>query len=187
MNFKFDLHHLMDPSNVILVYEGKFDQQVTKSVLLMAERNIDSLQEDPTVKRKVFNVIVECLQNIAKHGERLEDFDLENALPVFMIGREKDHYIISSGNTLLNDQIELLTEKIERINSLDKEGLKQLYKEIMRNNDISEKGGAGLGLVDMARKSGKKLEYDFRKLDKKFSYFSLQITIPQQSKKTTPL
>lgn len=183
MKFKFDLHRLMDPSNIVLVYEGKFDPQVTKSVLLMAERNIDSMQEDPTVKRKVFNVIVECLQNIAKHGEHLEDFTLKEVLPIFMIGKEKHRYVIASGNTLLNKHIKDLRGKLDRINSLDKQGLKQLYKEIMRNNDISEKGGAGLGLVDMARKSGEKLEYDFRKLTKELSYFSLQIIIPHQNKK----
>ena len=183
MKFKFDLHQTMDPSNIILVYEGKFDQQVTKSVLLLAERNIDSLQEDPTVKRKVFNVIVECLQNIVKHGENLSNFKLQNGLPIFMIGRENEKYIIASGNALNNDQIKELKSKIEKINTLDRDGLKQLYKEIMRNNDISEKGGAGLGLVDMARKSGEKLNYDFRKINKDLGYFSLQITIPQQNQK----
>lgn len=180
MKFKFDLHQTMDPSNIILVYEGKFDQQVTKSVLLLAERNIDSLKEDPTVKRKVFNVIVECLQNIVNHGENLINSDLKNGLPVFMIGREKEKYIIASGNAVPSSQVSDLKVKIEHINQLDREGLKQLYKEIMRNNDISDKGGAGLGLVDMARKSGEKLKYDFSSISDDLSYFSLQITIPQQ-------
>ncbi len=180
MKFKYDLHQRMDPSNIILVYEGKFDQQVTKSVLLLAERNIDSLREDPTVKRKVFNVIVECLQNIVKHGENLDSVDLKNGLPIFMIGRENEQYVIASGNAVPSVQVKDLTGKIERINQLDREGLKQLYKEIMRNNDISDKGGAGLGLVDMARKSGGKLEYDFRKINKDLTYFSLQVIIPQQ-------
>ncbi len=48
---------------------------------------------------------------------------------------------------------------MEQINNLDKDGLKDLYKEIIKNTTISEKGGAGLGFVDMARKSGQPLEY----------------------------
>jgi len=183
MNFKFDLHQLMKPEDIIMVYEGKFDQQVTKSVLLMAERNIDSLKEDPTVKRKVFNVIVECLQNIVKHGDLLNKGDNGQGMPVFMLGRVDEAYVIASGNTLPADEVEGLTKKIDHINSLDNEGLKQLYKEIMRNNDVSDKGGAGLGLVDMARKSREKLEYDFESIDKDFGYFSLKITIPLQNRK----
>ncbi len=183
MKFKFDLHDLMQPDNIIMVYQGKFDQQVTKSVLLMAERNIDSLKEDPTVKRKVFNVIVECLQNVVKHGDLLIEGFEGSDMPVFMLGRENGAYIIASGNILPAQEIEALTDRIEHINKLDKEGLKQLYKEIMRNNDVSDKGGAGLGLVDMARKSREKLEYDFQEIDKEFGYFSLKITIPMQNRK----
>lgn len=181
--FKFDLHQTMDPSNIILVYEGCFDPQIIKSILLMAERNIDSLKEDPTIKRKVFNVIVECLQNIAKHGENLQTSQLKDALPVFMIGRKNNQYLIASGNTIRTSHINDLTGKLDHINSLNPEGLKQFYKEIMRNNDMSEKGGAGLGLVDMARKSGEQLDYNFRKINKDLTYFSIKITIPRQNYK----
>ena len=52
-----------------------------------------------------------------------------------------------------------------------------MYKDIIKNSDISDKGGAGLGFVDMARKSGRKLEFDFEKLDDNFSFFSLRTTI----------
>ncbi len=179
MKFEFDLHQQMDPNNIVLVYEGKFDQQITKSVLLMAERNIDSLQEDPTIKRKVFNVIVECLQNIAKHGG--QDHDEHPA--IFMIGREEEEYIISSGNVVDDSYVKDLKSKIDRINSLDNEGLKDLYKQIMKDNSISEKGGAGLGLVDMARKSGGQLSYHFKDLDQDIQYFSFQVNIPRQIRK----
>ena len=55
--------------------------------------------------------------------------------------------------------------------------LKQLYKEIIKGTEISDKGGAGLGFVDMARKSGNGLEYSFEKLDSEYSFFSLKSTI----------
>ena len=46
-------------------------------------------------------------------------------------------------------------------------------KEIIKNTNLSDKGGAGLGFVDMARKSGQKLEYGFRDLDQDYAFFSL--------------
>jgi hypothetical protein len=54
-----------------------------------------------------------------------------------------------------------------------------MYKQIMRNDDVSEKGGAGLGLVDMARKSGDQLSYQFDTIDKKLSFFSFKTVIPR--------
>ena len=177
---KFNLNHLTEPSDVILIYEGKFDVQTTKSVLHLAERNIDSIQEDPSIKRKVFNILVECLQNVIKHGEHLENPDpnLGN-VPTLMIGREQEYYTIASGNAVLSKNVAALKTRIDQINKLDKEGLKSMYKQIMRNNDISEKGGAGLGLVDMARKSGKQLSYHFDEIDDKFSFFSIKTIIPR--------
>jgi hypothetical protein len=57
MNFIYDLHRTMLSQNLILVYQGDFTQESTKSILSMAERNLDSSGEDSSIKRKVFNVI----------------------------------------------------------------------------------------------------------------------------------
>ena len=178
---KFNLKHLTNPADVLLVYEGKFTPQTTKSVLHLAERNIDSINDDAVIKRKVFNVLVECLQNVVKHGEMIENPSADQ-VPSLMIGREEDHYAIVSGNAIPTESVRKLKSRIDKINTLDKEGLKDLYKKIMRDNTVSEKGGAGLGLIDMARKSGGQLSYDFSVIDNEFSYFSLKTTIPRQIK-----
>ena len=181
---KYNLNHLKDPSDVLLMYEGKFDRKSTKSVLHIAERNIDTVTDEPSVKRKVFNVLVECLQNVVKHGEKLEESDPSGiTIPMLMIGREPENYVIASGNAIKNNSVSPLKSRIEEINNLDKNGLKELYKDIMRSNDVSEKGGAGLGLVDMARKSGERFSYHFDKIDEDFSFFSFKIVIPRQNDK----
>ncbi len=177
MKYVYDLHSIMLQKNLILVYEGEFTQEITKSVLSMAERNMDSVGEESNIKRKVFNVMVECLQNICKHADEAPVTDSRNAA-IFMIGKHDNEYIITSGNPIANDKIEPLSEKLALINSLDKEGLKALYKDIItKGGELSEKGGAGLGFVDMARKSGQKLEYDFHPVNDKTSFFSLKTTI----------
>ncbi len=181
MKHVYDLHSIMLQKNLILVYEGEFTQEITKSVLSMAERNMDSVGEESSIKRKVFNVMVECLQNICKHADEIPVPEARNAA-IFMIGKHNNEYIITSGNPIANDKVEMLSEKLAHINSLDKDGLKTLYKEIItRGNDLSDKGGAGLGFVDMARKSGQKLEYDFHPVNDKISFFSLKTTISRGS------
>jgi hypothetical protein len=94
-----------------------------------------------------------------------------------MIGKENNEYRITSGNVIYNDRIESVRSKLEQINSLDKEGLKDLYKNTLSSTELSEKGGAGLGFIDMARKSGQKLEYDFYKMNDQISFFALQSKI----------
>jgi hypothetical protein len=180
MNFIYDLHRTMMSQNLILVYQGDFTQESTKSILSMAERNLDSSGEDSSIKRKVFNVMVEALQNIVKHSDELVDGHIRSHAAIFLIGKEKNRYSILSGNPIRKSNLEALQNKLNHINGLDKDGLKELYKEIIKTSTISEKGGAGLGFVDMARKSGDKLEFSFPELNADYCFFCLKVSVARE-------
>jgi len=77
--------------------------------------------------------------------------------------------------------VERLKKNLEHINGLDKDGLKELYKEIIKNTTISEKGGAGLGFVDMARKSGGKLQFEFPEMNADYCFFCLKVNVPRDT------
>jgi hypothetical protein len=180
MNYIYDLHRTMMSQKLILVYQGEFTQETTKSILTMAERNLDSSGEESNIKRKVFNVMVEALQNIVKHSDELVDGTIRSHAAIFLIGRETNRYSIMSGNPIRKANIDGLQKKLDQINSLDKEGLKELYKEIIKNTTISDKGGAGLGFVDMARKSGAKLEFSFPEMNAEYCFFCLKVNVPRE-------
>lgn len=179
MEFIYDLHQRMVEHKVILIYEGDFTQETTKSILTMAERNLESSGEESTIKKKIFNVMVEALQNIVKHSDeaRERDGEVSPHAAIFLIGHAHSKYSIMSGNRVKNENLPNLKKALERVNSLDKDGLKELYKEIIKNTTLSDKGGAGLGFVDMARKSGEKLEWAFVPVDHEYSFFCLKVNI----------
>jgi hypothetical protein len=181
MNFIYDLHRTMMSQKLILVYQGDFTQESTKSILSMAERNLDSSGEESSIKRKVFNVMVEALQNIVKHSDELVEGQIRSHAAIFLIGKEANQYSIMSGNPIRKENVSKLRAALERINGLEKEGLKDLYKEIIKNTTISEKGGAGLGFVDMARKSGQKLEFEFPEMSAEYCFFCLKVNVPRDS------
>src|SRR5882672_6431341 len=182
MNFIYDLHRTMMAQKLILVYEGDFTQETTKSILSMAERNLDSSGEDSGIKRKVFNVMVEALQNIVKHSSEqgLQAGSLISKSAIFMISKEDSRYCVLTGNPIAKANVAKLTGNLNELNGKDKEGLKEMYKEIIKNTQISEKGGAGLGFVDMARKSGEKLEFTFASMDNEYDFFCLKINISRE-------
>ena len=183
MEYVFDLHKTMFSKQLVLIYEGEFTQEITKSVLSMAERNLESTGEEEGIKRKVFNEMVECLQNICKHTEAQIKEQNERESAIFLIGKENGNYNIISGNSIQKKNIPGLTDKLNLINSLDKDGLKSLYKEIISNTELSDKGGAGLGFVDMARKSGQKLGFSFHDIDSENSFFVLKVVIGRDKEK----
>jgi len=182
MKYIYDLHRTMMTENLIMVYEGDFTQETTKSILSMAERNFDSNGEDATVKRKVFNVMVEALQNIVKHSSELGSRagSLVSRSAIFLISKNDTQYSIMTGNPILKENVPVLTRNLNDLNAKDKEGLKEMYKEIIKNTQISEKGGAGLGFVDMARKSGEKLEFLFANMDGEYDFFCLKVNVSRE-------
>lgn len=176
MKYVYDVHKIMLENKLILVYEGEFTQDIVKSVLTMAEKNLDHVGEEYNVKKKVFNVAVECLQNICKHADKALQNNAEKSA-IFMISKHVGYYKVVSGNTIDNDTIFSLRGKLELINSLDKEGLKQLYKDMLLSTELSDRGGAGLGFIDIARKSGHKLEFHFEPIDNTTSFFCFSTKI----------
>lgn len=180
MNYIYDLHRTMMAEKLILVYQGEFTQESTKSILAMAERNLDTTGEDSSIRRKVFNVMVEALQNIVKHSDELIDGEIRSHAAIFLIGRDEKRYSIMAGNPIRKNNIDRLNSALEKINALGKDGLKDLYKEIIKNTTISEKGGAGLGFVDMARKSGEKLEYQFPEMNSDYAFFCLKVNVSRE-------
>ena len=164
-------------SNVKLVYEGEITHQITKALTALAESQMISDDESIVTQKKVFHVIVECLQNITKHADAVPDDDAKTGKGIFVILKEIDNYVISSGNIIENSKVLALKTLLESINNNDKDGLKELYKTQIKEGRISEKGGAGLGLIDMARKSGNKLDFRMMEINSEFSFFILTAKI----------
>jgi hypothetical protein len=148
----------------------------------MAERNLDSSGEESNIKRKVFNIMVEALQNIVKHSSEAnaQAGNLVSQSAIFMIGKQPNQYSIMTGNPIKKSATAALKKNLDDLNQLDKDGLKEMYKEVIKNTQISEKGGAGLGFVDMARKSGEPLQFDFPEIDAEYNFFCLKVNVSRE-------
>jgi hypothetical protein len=158
-----------------LVYKGPLNHQTMKFFTSMAEEKISKRCSDANVKRKVFHVMVEMLQNITRHSA---DYDEEGSgNGIFVIGERKDYYYIITGNIVKSVYVRDLEDSIEMLNSMDKNALGELHKKQIISGEISTKGGAGLGLIDIIRKTGEKYAYQFLRLDENSHFFVLKATI----------
>lgn len=178
----FDFYDKMERNNIMLSFKGDITSELLTSILQIMESKLDNMQEEPKVKRKVYNVLVECLQNLYHHMDEVDNSDVTSdsgRSAIFMIGRVDNQYNIITGNYIKADNVGILRTRIDKINSLNKEELKEYYKEVLNNGEMSQKGGGGLGFIDIARKSGEKLSYNFLNVDQKYSFFSLNIKIAQ--------
>ena len=75
---------------------------------------------------------------------------------LFVVGENKDSFYVITGNLVKNEKMIVLESKLERLNNSSPKDLKHLFLKQMIEGELNEKGGAGLGLIDIARKIGEK-------------------------------
>ena len=137
----------------ILYYKGNIDSDLINRVLDTVEARMVSGKERSKLRKKVYNVLVESLQNLYHHVEKVPDeFEDQTSEKYGMVAVNKVDrgYKIITGNFIGSGNAGMLEEKIKRINRSSHEELTELYKFILNHQRISSKGGGGLGLVDIA-------------------------------------
>ncbi len=168
----------MQSNSIIMSYKGAASNDLLTSILAIAQTNLAEIENKSVIKKRVFTILVEILQNIYHHFEEIEADDLhEDDSIIFILSRIDDHYVIITGNYVAKGDIDALKGRIDEVNSMNAEQLKEKYREKLNTGTVSAKGGAGLGIIDIARKSGSKLEYSFREYSSKYSFFSLTVKI----------
>jgi hypothetical protein len=176
LDFVKQLFFLMQDHHLGYIYKGVFTQEVTDTILSLTENKLEKQEESSKLKKRVYNILVEALQNVTRHQASNKKADPKHD-SLFLIQKMNQRYVITTGNIAKNEIIPYLQSLIEKINTLSKEELKEYYKLVLEEGSISEKGGAGLGLIDIARKAGNKLIYKFVPLNGELSYFYL-CTVP---------
>lgn len=178
-SFVYTIYNELKSDNLSLVYQGDFTDDAMSKILNLSDNNIDNYQELTKLKRKVSFILVESFQNIVRHKGTTDQYS-----SFFLIRNIGKDYIITSVNVIEKAKVEALSQKLYHINELEKEELKNYYIDQLSNSEFSSKGGAGLGLIEMARSSGNKLEFDFESIDPTRTSFYLKIKITRSIENT---
>ena len=170
-----------DGGEVMHSFKGEITQKVLSETLKSVEDRLEKEEEDFKKSRKVYNILVEALQNLYHHTDAQAAEVLDNGdqkkTATFMLARKDGEYNILAANYIVKDNIPPLKSKLDKINSLDKQGLREFYKEVLDNGQYSVHGGGGLGMIDIARKSGNSLDYEFSDINRDYGLFVLKIKV----------
>ncbi|QKG80870.1 hypothetical protein FHG85_11545 [Tenuifilum thalassicum] len=133
-----------------------------------------------TIRKKVYSAMVESLENIYKHQDIIRDNN--NFQPKFELVLNKESIGLTCSNSLKKAKIPSLKSRLEKVNELDKAGLKEFYKEVILSGNVSQKGGAGLGIINIAKVTENKLDFRFEDIDDEYAYFTISIKVSLQPK-----
>ena len=170
----------MNDGEVLLAYKGSITAQLITNVLGVVETKLDHVIDKSITKKKIYNVLVESLQNLYHHVDDLpSEFNsgLDIHFGIFVVSKIDDQYQIRTGNFIKTEKIKSLQERLDKIKSLSRDELKELYKFVLNNQKFSDKGGGGLGLIDIARRTEGNVDYEFNDYNTNYSFFTLNIKI----------
>lgn len=173
------LEELMAKNNVYLIWSGHITPDVSSEVLSFTETRLSEDDIETRMRRRVFGVMMEMIENVAKYspGQALEE---KLGMPLAIIRFKNKTYTLTTGNLILNKNLESLRNKLDMINKCDREELLDLFRRSLMEQTASSDGTGMMGLIDMARKSGSKLIYQFDRVNESYSYFIMTVKIEEK-------
>jgi Family of unknown function (DUF6272) len=183
--FVISLFQGIEKGDLEYIFKGDVTSTVVTNILDLAKLNLDDDELRP-VSSRIYFILGEGLQNISRHQEKGDGTTPTDS--IILISKKDGKYTITTGNLIKSEGKVELENKMQKINSMNTKDLREFARYIRKNFALSEKGGANLGLVEMAKRSGSKLIYGFKDFDETFSffYFSIQLDL-QNIKKSIEL
>ncbi len=169
----FKIYNILHRDDFSFIYRGIFSNNILNLITDLVQ-NTNNIVERPINNRLTY-LTIESFQNVLRYSESKVSSTKHSDL--FAFRKIKDKLFIITANLISKKKSEQTEKYLEQINSLSFDELKKLYLDILTNKDFNEKGGAGLGFIEMLRKSKNRLQYKFIPFNNEFNYFFFQIQL----------
>jgi hypothetical protein len=162
---------------VMICFNGAFVHSIIEEIGNALRRYLEDNEEKKGAALDVFSVYIEQAQNVRNYLARKHFAEAAHSNAIIIIGRRAEHYVVSSGNIVEAADREDLARRLEEVRGLDAAGLRALFKERLRAPSSGREGGAGMGLIEIARRCSEPFQYSFRPVDEAHSFFCLTVVV----------
>lgn len=173
-----DLHELrtsFSHQNILLCFNGPITAPLIEEIGTALRRHMENNDESPSAVSDVFSVYIEMTQNIRHYAQAQQ---CEHEASTIVISRDgQGRYVICAGNIVIEADGQALLKRVAALAELDKAALKAAFKAQLRIPRDTLGQGAGLGLIDMARKASEPLGCALQPLDDGRALFSLRVVL----------
>jgi hypothetical protein len=166
----------MAETGKLLEYTGQVDYKTIDQLLKKLKKSEEFINLDKTTGKRIYAILVECLENIAKHSVIKSAGDIK-IQPTIYVRKLNDKIVIKAGNPVAIDKTGELIRRLNQVNYLADKVLSTLYENKINKVANQDENGAGLGFMLMKLKSGNKITYKFTRIDNDYTYFELRISV----------
>ncbi len=175
----FDFQQRMQAQGVIFSFVGYLSEGILFSLgeSLREKMRLDAT--DANVAKRVFSIFVEQVQNIIRYSaERLEPGPpAELSSGMVTVGRDQTHFFVVCGNLVGRTEGRELERRLRELAEMDKASIKTYYREKLREPGPLESRGANIGLIEIARRSSRPIEFGFAEASQDRAFFCLKAYI----------
>jgi len=171
----FALKEQLREAGILISFTGSFSHSIIEELGTAVKKYLESAETHKSAIMDVFSVYIEAAQNVRNYAERRGQSDADASIVV--IAKRDSHYRIYAGNVVEAADTEALGRRLDAVAAMDKSALKAAYKDQLRRERGPDENGAGLGLIEIARRATRPLEYSFTPLADGRAYFSLCVEI----------
>lgn len=155
----YSLREFCNARRIMLCFNGPISRSLIEEIGNALRNYLQADQVQPGAALDVFAVYIEMTQNIRHYATRMGYGEADAAATVVIARDEQGRHVVSAGNLVEASDAERLQQRIAELAPLDKVALKARYKEQLRRpRDEVQASGAGLGLIDIARKASAPLQ-----------------------------
>lgn len=175
----------MRESNIMLDFQGAISQDILVEMVELIKNKFSRAGGRSNIAKKIFPVFIEMAQNIAKYSaERSQSKETKTDVGagIIVVIERTNNYTIISGNLVANHSIPRIVEHCRKINLMNNEELRLFYKKQIRSDRKKGEEGAGLGLIEIVRKSGNPVTCKVTPIDGLNSFLVLSVKIQEEEK-----
>jgi len=174
----FSMREAFSRQQIMLCFNGPISRSLIEEIGNALRNYMQAEHAHPSSAMDVFSVYVEMTQNIRHYAIAHGYGESEGSAIVVVARDEEGHYRFQAGNLVEKADGEILLTRVSQLASMDKTELKAVYKAQLRQpREDHATSGAGLGLIDMARRSARPLAANLSHADNERVFFSLQAVI----------
>ena len=173
-------YNLIKTEKVIFSHYGALDAEMIDMIVQLSDKKLAKSRTPLKIKKKVINILIECLQNSYNYINNYLDnsrHDLLTSSPFLIIALNGDGILIYTGNYVTSEVANSLKKRIKELEKMDADKLQNYYIEVLNKEELPTSGGAGLGLVDILRRSKNNVTFELSKMNEDYMLFSLLIKI----------
>lgn len=169
----FRIREAFGKAGIMICFNGPFSHSIIEEIGVAVRNHLTAQNLTKAAVLDVFAIFIELAQNVKNYNTVRSLPPEEASSAIITIARQEGQYAVTSGNVVFKEDVPGITTFIDSINLLDAQGLRRLYKEQIRKETPSSALGAGLGIMEMARRSTEKMAYAVSEMNEALAFFSL--------------